>query len=277
MASRISFQIAFEGSAQCWKDANVCAIDLLGPKSEVSAQSVGKKDSSLRAGPLQWHVTNKGEFPGEKVLDEISLASAVAKTITLIARVFESYESEPVQGLDGIKHTKQWEKYYNIEIGIEDHAELEDGKRYLIKVQTVGERRFKAEFIKLDEQEPRTSKVKVSNTAEKPSQDQVIPFLLDRLHPSLKSTKAFSDWSSMVETFKHSHQVGDDELDPLSTVELQGRFNAGMSRLNEARQRFTKAATVQGDTEGAAEHMKSCICTLLKLEAALNRKGVYLP
>ncbi len=56
MTARINFRIAFEGSSQCWERADVCAIDLHGLKSEVSATCIKTGDSRLQAGKLQWKI-----------------------------------------------------------------------------------------------------------------------------------------------------------------------------------------------------------------------------
>lgn len=161
--ARIKFEIAFEGSSQCWKNADVCAIDLVGPKSEVSARSVGTGDSSLKAGRLKWCIPNKDSirplFEREKFVEQVGLTPEIARTIQLTARVFESYDnlSRLVKGLDGAIKPERWARRHDVSIVIENHAELDDGGSYLIKVRNVGERRLRATFIKLDEQTSKKS------------------------------------------------------------------------------------------------------------------------
>src|SRR4051812_48408473 len=105
--ARVRFGIMFEGSSQCWEKANICAIDLHGLKSGVSAVSSKIGDSTVQAGKLQWNIVNKDVHPlcfnAQKLADEISLTSAVANSFTLTARVFESYDNllKSERGLDG--------------------------------------------------------------------------------------------------------------------------------------------------------------------------------
>lgn len=100
---RIKFEILFEGSPQCWKGARLSAIDLIGPKSAISAQSVEKGDATLKSGRLRWYVFNRNEGQSfqqnlsqgmssegrPKITDQIALTPQIARTIQLSARVFE--------------------------------------------------------------------------------------------------------------------------------------------------------------------------------------------
>ena len=160
-STRITFEIAFEGSAQCWKDADVCAIDLIGSQSEISANSVGKRESRLHEGRLKWLVPNNDSvrpvFEKKKFIDQLDLPSETGKTIQLSARVFESYavpSNTLIMGVDGVvRSPKEYRaRRHDIPVIIEGRSELKDGGCYLIKVRNVGEMSLRATFNKLDEQ-----------------------------------------------------------------------------------------------------------------------------
>ncbi len=153
---RVQVSIAFEGSANCWKDAHACAIDVSGPKTELYAQSVGKSDSKLYEGPLKWSVPNTDKirpfFQTRKDVDVISLPSAVVKTMTLSARVIETYENHRHLTVhpDGTTTPELRARRHNVPITIANQSDVEAGKSYLIKIINIGARTLKAEFIKRD-------------------------------------------------------------------------------------------------------------------------------
>ena len=152
--ARVRFGIIFEGSSQCWEKANICAIDLHGLKSRVSAVSGKTGDSTMQAGKLQWNIVNKDAHPlcfeAQKLADEIGLTSAVANSFTLTARVFESYDnlSKSERKLEGSVKPQQWVKRYDVDIEMGEHPAFEPGQGYLIRIQNIGECNLRASFVK---------------------------------------------------------------------------------------------------------------------------------
>jgi hypothetical protein len=273
MSSTVRFQIEFEGSSRCWNNANVCAIDLYGPKSQVSARSEGILH--LQGERLKWHITNK-ERSGEKLADEISLASEVAKTIRLTARVFESYESTSVESSDGIIRPGQWAKRHDIPITIEDHAELENEERYLIKVKNIPGSGLRAEFIKLDKQQAKISKPKESKTGGETAAQ--LMDMLNELDPHRLGV-VFSAVNNTAQSFQQTRQVDNVELDSLSVPNLEGLFSRGVSELKQAKEAFKAACRPEvrsSETFKAFTDKYNISCRLIQLETALRRKGVFV-
>lgn len=169
-SARIKFGITFEGSSQCWEGADVCAIDLHGLKSGVSAISVGIDGSSgsrVQAGKLQWSISSKDPtrpfLQIQKRVDQIGLTSEVANSFGLTARVSESYDnlSRLERGLDGSIKPQQCVRWHDVAIEIAERSELKAGKTYLIRIQNIGERCLRASFAQVEELKSRTSSAKL--------------------------------------------------------------------------------------------------------------------
>ncbi|HSX03660.1 MAG TPA: hypothetical protein VLG76_02920 [Rhabdochlamydiaceae bacterium] len=301
---RIKFEIAFDGSSQFFgqKDTNVCAIDLVGTKSEISAESDRSRgDSSLKAGRLKWCTPNNND------LDQIALTPKVAKAIQLTARVFESYNNpwKMIKGLDGVTRPEQRVRRYDIPITIEDHPEFETGKCYLIKVQKVQEHRLKATFTKIDEQPTKTpkdeneekkNKAEVQRRMRKMGEELIKEGIKNLQLASRGGAPVFNSSSTPADVFAHVAQgtiraaqqmnpeirVPDTkpsesaaDLDCLSQPELQSRFEEVYIKDKQFERQRLQAARA-GDIREfnritAAEHANNQL--LINLTTALEKKG----
>jgi hypothetical protein len=243
-AARIGFKIEFEGTARCWKDADVCAIDLIGPKSQVSAESISK-DSSLKAGRLTWFVADGTK---RRELERISLSPEVAGSLKLTARVFEYYDNynRQTMGLDGVIRPERRARRHDVPIKIAQHSELESGASYLIRVSNVGERNLTATFTKI-----------ATEPSHAPKPDE-----------SKAATESPTPKRESVAT------QGASELDTLSTSEINARYAEALQQLRAARKRADEAHTCK-DQEGlakAAANIASLNNELSRFHAAFKRR-----
>ena len=113
VSDRVSFQIAFEGSAQYAENSVIGALHLRGLNSEVS---VGALDSKLLAGRLKWTIPNKDHvklaLQATKQVDEISLLPSSAELISFTARVFSIGKDNDVEvTLENRPHFAAGESY----------------------------------------------------------------------------------------------------------------------------------------------------------------------
>jgi hypothetical protein len=247
LTSRIRFRIAFQGSASCWKDAHVGAVDVHGPKSEVYAHSPDGRESKLYEGALTWSIPNKDTprpfFQSRKELEQISLPADVAKTMSLSARVFEHYENHRhlTMQYDGTTTPELRARRHDIGIILENQAALEEGNSYLIKIKNIGERTLRAEFIKQEEGISRAPRPAPSTPPAPPARKESVEEMTRRnlrdCHLSEKAistiTAGTSSLLSSIKTISAATLRGAPTSAPAAAVEVMDTAFAGLLSMNQ--------------------------------------------
>ncbi len=248
-SSRIKFNIAFVGDSYDVPGSYFSKIVLFGPKENVYASSPGHK--MLERGHLKWSIPSKND----SLCSQIALTAEVAKRLMISVIIVNDSE-------DGLSRQR--------DSVITARPEFEAGMRYLIKVKYSGGL-LTTTFEKCLKSSPRPSAVpiEVAEGYFKELKQQLSALGIGAASPG------FRGWEDMTVAYSRSHREGTIPIDSLPILKLQELFDDGVVKLKEARIVFSRAVESGVNVMGALANKQQISKTIIDLEAALNRKGIF--